>query len=125
LAVSNTRTPKSVKASCDKLFSKLIRSKNQCERCGNPIYEQLHCAHIYSRKFGSVRFDENNAKCLCAKCHRWAHDNPTEFTKWLSRTVDLDKLMLKKNKVVKRKLADWLTLEEELKRNLLHKKYLV
>ncbi len=115
------RTPRSVKRSCDTLFSKIVRARGECRRCGETKYELLHTAHIYSRKFGSVRYDENNVLCLCAKCHRWAHDAPTEFTDFIregSGSEALFALQLKKNKVVKRKLADWLELEEELKEKL-------
>lgn len=112
------RTPRSVKRSCDKLFSEIVRGRGKCEKCGESKYELLHTAHIYSRKFGSVRYDQDNAVCLCAKCHRWAHDMPIEFTYWLDKFVDLDDLQLRKNLIVKRKLADWLELEEELKEKL-------
>lgn len=110
------RTPRSVKRSCDKLFSELIRSRGRCERCGSKNY--LQCAHIYSRKFGSVRFDEENALCLCAKCHRWGHDNPLEFARFVEKKRVYDRLVKKKNKIVKRKLADWLELEQEIKAKL-------
>lgn len=112
------RTPKSVKASCDRLFSKLIRSRAKCERCGRSSGVQLQCAHIYSRKFGSVRFDPLNARCLCASCHRWGHDNPVDFGEWVQETMnihDLNLLSQHRNTPVKRKLADWLILESELK----------
>lgn len=112
------RTPQSVKASCDKLFSQLVRSRGMCQRCGETRYELLQTAHIYSRKFNSVRFDEDNAICLCARCHRWGHDNPTEFTDWLSSFVNLDALKVKKNVVSKMKLYNWLELEETLKYKL-------
>ena len=107
------RTPKSVKKSCDKLFSQLIRSQGFCTRCGSK--QNLHTAHIFSRKFNSVRFDEMNALCLCARCHRFAHDEPTEYTKWLETFINLDKLREKKNRIVKYKLHGWLSLEATLK----------
>jgi len=115
------RTPKSVKASCDKIFSKIIRSKGACERCGG--VDNLQCAHIYSRKFGSVRFDEDNALCLCAKCHRWGHDHPLEFADFAheikeTEPMKVQKLKWRKEQIVKRKMADWLELEEELKQKL-------
>lgn len=114
------RTPKSVKKSCDRLFSLIVRSQGFCTRCGST--QNLQAAHIYSRKFNSVRFDENNALCLCASCHRWQHDCPSENIKWLETFVDLDKLKLKKNTVIdKKKLHDWIELEEALKKKLKEK----
>ena len=65
----------------DKLFSKLIRSRGKCEKCGNRHF--LQTAHIISRKYGNTRHDSDNALCLCAKCHRWAHDNPYAFGMWV------------------------------------------
>ena len=112
------RTPRSVKAACDKLFSLIIRSKGSCERCSMTDYSQLHCAHIYSRKFGSVRFDEDNALCLCARCHRWGHDNPTEFADFVNEKKNTSSLKIIKELLTKRKLADWLELESELKQKL-------
>ena len=112
------RTPRSVKDSCDKLFSKIIRSQGFCTRCGEKKYELLQPAHIYSRKFNSVRFDEDNTLCLCSGCHFWAHANPTEFTKWLETFINLDKLKEKKNQVVHYKLHNWLDLETKLKEKL-------
>jgi len=112
--MSRKRTPRSVKRSCDKLFSEIVRSAGLCARCGESEYRLLQCAHIYSRKFNSVRFDEANAVCLCARCHRWGHDNPPEFIDWVEHLVDLKTLRVKKNRVSKMKLHDWLELEEEL-----------
>ena len=114
------RTPKSIKASCDKLFSQLVRSRKSCEKCGDKRYEQLHTAHIHSRKYGSIRFEELNALSLCARCHRWAHDNPTEFTKWIDKSYPgrTDLLTNLKNVIVKRKISDWKELEDTLKAKL-------
>ena len=110
------RTPRSVKKSCDRLFSQIIRSLGFCVRCGSK--QNLQCCHIYSRKYNSVRFDEQNAVCLCARCHRWGHDNPTDFTKWLETFINLDRLREKRNKIVKYKLDDWLQLEAVLKQKV-------
>ena len=66
----------------DKLFSEYIRKRamnrvHGCERClGNKAsYKQLHCAHMFSRRKHSVRFDSDNAVGLCSGCHRFLDDN--------------------------------------------------
>lgn len=72
---------------CDAVFSKLIRARDQrCLHCGKgPEQAQLHCSHVYSRKNLSVRWDEMNAKALCAYHHRrfW-HEQPKEALEWLT-----------------------------------------
>lgn len=68
---------------CDVLFSKIVRSKGRCEVCGK--IETLQCAHIISRKNHQVRWDPDNALCLCMHHHLyWAHKEPMEFAMWLS-----------------------------------------
>lgn len=61
----------------DTIFSKKIRERGACQFCGSTSF--LNCAHIISRKYQQVRWDKDNARVLCAKCHRNAHDNPLWF----------------------------------------------
>ena len=80
-----SKPTKPLKTKADALFGRLIRSRGACQRCGRTSSEvQLQCAHIVSRRFTATRWDENNALCLCAGCHRWGHDNPIEFTKFVT-----------------------------------------
>lgn len=73
----------------DAIFSDLIRERADytCERCGSQEpgrkSRAIHCAHIHGRRGRSTRWDIDNAVCLCAKCHFWFTDHPTEFTLWL------------------------------------------
>lgn len=64
----------------DTLFSSLIRSLGYCENCGKT--EHLQCAHWISRRFRNTRWDPDNAFCLCAGCHMYFGDHPTEFGRW-------------------------------------------
>jgi hypothetical protein len=92
-------TKKSQKARADKLFSLVIRKIGKCEKCGSTT-GQLQCAHIYSRRHLHTRYDLNNALCLCAGCHFWAHQNPVLFARWLEIYVGgslLDQLRDKTN----------------------------
>ena len=73
-------TSKSMKAASDKLFSKIVRSVGQCEHCGSRAY--LQCCHWISRRYAHTRTDFDNAFCLCATCHIWFTDHPTEWGRW-------------------------------------------
>lgn len=70
----------------DKAFSAKVREKGACERCGKT--ETLQCAHIFPRTRYSVRWDYENALCLCYACHiHWAHKNPCEFAEWVIKKL--------------------------------------
>lgn len=67
----------------DLLFSKYIRLRGVCERCGVDDAKKLQCAHVINRTHKGLRYNEDNALCLCIKCHLfWAHRSPLEFTDW-------------------------------------------
>lgn len=93
------RNTSTLKNKADKLFGQIIRSRGRCQRCDRqPPEVSLQCAHILSRRFTATRWDENNALCLCAGCHFWAHNNPIEFTKLVEGilgTENLEKLLEK------------------------------
>lgn len=69
----------------DDIFSKVVRKRGYCERCMKIDYSKLQCSHIHSRTKMSVRWDLDNAFCLCSGCHLyWWHVHPidsAEFTK--------------------------------------------
>lgn len=69
-----------MKNKLDKIFSLVVRKRGYCQRCNMVDYEKFQCCHIYSRANLAVRWTLNNALCLCAGCHFWGHQNPTEFT---------------------------------------------
>ncbi len=69
----------------DVLFSKIIRAKGHCERCGKS--SDLQCSHVISRLYSATRTDTSNAQCLCAGCHRFFTNNPIEFTEWIYSTI--------------------------------------
>lgn len=72
-----------LKNKADRLFSEFIRSQGVCEWCGRSNNVQLQCAHIFSRRYLVTRWEPINAVCLCAGCHRKAHDQPVEFTEFV------------------------------------------
>ena len=74
---------RSITRKLDKAFSLIIRSHGKCERCLRSGTVKLETSHVFSRANRAVRWEELNASCLCSGCHRWAHQNPVEFTEWV------------------------------------------
>ena len=73
----------------DILFSKYIRLRADytCEYCGsvqNPETKrpQMDTAHFKGRRYRQVRWDTDNAACLCHGCHMHMHDNPDTWAKF-------------------------------------------
>ena len=97
----------------DKIFSEIIRAGGYCQRCGEYKPKQmLHAAHIFPRTHKRLRWNLNNAFCLCYRCHiHWWHQNPIEATKWASSVRDIGELeeIYKINKPVKEfEMEEWL-----------------
>lgn len=82
---------KTFKNKSDILFSKIIRARGHCQRCGESNPAQLQCAHIITRKYSAVRTCEENAWCLCARCHRRLTDWPREHSRYITETIGSDK----------------------------------
>lgn len=62
----------------DSLFSELVRTSAnyECQAWGYHGVRcscQMQCAHIKSRRYKSIRWDERNALCLCASHHMHYH----------------------------------------------------
>ena len=89
---------KGPRGKADQLFSKIIRSRGECEKCGSTDY--LQCAHIVSRRYSATRCDTANALCLCAKCHRYFTDNPVEWAQWVAMGEGLYKYLRLKEKAL-------------------------
>jgi hypothetical protein len=89
----------------DTAFSNAVRMSKgyQCEHC-HKSDGKMECAHIYGRRYKSVRWDTMNALCLCHSCHRYFTENPVAFTRWLEETAGqgfLDILNEKRNEIFK------------------------
>ena len=83
-------TKKSLKLQADKLFSDIVRKDNICEWCGvHGEKSDFECAHIFSRRYLSTRWDLLNGLCLCHACHRRAHNKPVEFTEFVKEYLGL------------------------------------
>jgi hypothetical protein len=113
------RSITSVKKSCDVLWSQIIRAGGYCEKCGARP-EKLDAHHVYGRTNHRLRWDLRNGVALCYRCHiHWAEEYPLEFAAWFAEhrpddvvyLADVNRLGL-----VKRTLADYVALREELLR---------
>lgn len=73
----------------DELFSQVIRSQGYCEAEGfdnRPCSNQLQAAHIVTRGRSATRTDTRNAFCLCFAHHRYFHDYPRQFSRFITDT---------------------------------------
>ena len=73
---------KPLKKKCDTLFSKQIRSHGKCQfigldkvRCSTV----LQCAHIVTRGCLHLRYNYQNALCLCSGHHWYYTNHPADF----------------------------------------------
>jgi hypothetical protein len=112
------RTVSSVKKSCDRLWSEIVRAGGECERCGRTSEEsQLHAHHVFGRNNHRLRFEPRNGVCLCARCHRWTHDNPLSYATWFREHRPDDDAFLQAEALkglLKRNLHSYLELEQQL-----------
>jgi hypothetical protein len=103
-----------LKRQADKLFSTKVRSRGRCEWC-KAVNDTLQCAHIYSRNNLHLRYDEQNALCLCSKCHFKWHQRPLEGAEWFSETYpERDKYLAHERNILE-KSFDYEKRIEELK----------
>lgn len=117
------RNTKPLKRKADELFSKIVRSRGICERCGRrPPAVILDCSHIMSRKYHGTRWSEDNAQAICKGCHFWQHQNPAENALFLLETVGEEKLAELRERALEYagriKKVDYEALVAELKEKL-------
>jgi MoaA/NifB/PqqE/SkfB family radical SAM enzyme len=79
------RTPRQgVKNKLDKLFTQIVmfRDDRTCQWCGK-TQGQMQTSHVVGRTNLHLRWNLNNACCLCAFCHlrKW-HAHPLEAVEW-------------------------------------------
>ena len=89
----------------DILFSQYIRTRDRwtCQKCHKrykPKSQGLHCAHMFSRRKESTRFDPDNCCSLCFGCHQYIDSHPFEKIEFFEKRLGkerLAKLRLKSN----------------------------
>lgn len=77
----------------DKLHSLVVRERDQ-HRCQWPACGrskaggwQMHCAHIFSRRYKQTRWLAVNALTLCAVHHQWATEHETEWKEFARQRI--------------------------------------
>lgn len=66
------------------------RDQNICQRCGRTEGEFhldgfpviLQWSHVKGRRFHGLRWEPDNSKILCSKCHAWWGNNPVLAMDW-------------------------------------------
>ena len=106
----------SARTTCDLYFSKVVRLRGVCERCGAPPPHEA--AHIIRRRFVGdpdgigLRWNEDNAWCLCIPCHRTVDEDAVMFAELVERTIGLTKYLelqaVKNGKHRPWREADWI-----------------
>lgn len=74
------------RGAADVLFSRIVRSRGTCERCGKPATDT---AHIIGRLYSATRCLEDNAWALCRSCHRLTGDHAGYFMTLVADTIGI------------------------------------
>ena len=78
----------SQRAAADRVFSLYIRKRDgACRACGYSWPSELQCAHIWSRRYYAIRFDERNAVALCRGCHIMFTHSPVHWAVWCEENI--------------------------------------
>jgi len=104
-----TKTKTWYRDKLDIVFSQYIRLRDQrCQKCGKETV--LHCSHVIPKSQSYyLRWDELNAKALCAGCHLyWWHKDILAAKEWFDEKFpDRAKYL-----ATKRNIASNFTLED-------------
>jgi hypothetical protein len=100
-------------AELDRLTSIIVRRRDgRCVTCGSS--QGLQCAHFYSRRYLSVRFDLRNCNAMCAGCN-WRHNTDRRpYERYMRKAygpavvAELDGLQLSLGKVTDEELDELL-----------------
>lgn len=81
----------------DILFSLSIRKIGHCAAYGTAAGTlckgNLQCAHIMSRRYIALRWDDRNAVPLCMAHHHWFTHRPADWEQWCrDNGIDWDEL---------------------------------
>lgn len=110
-----TPTKKTLIKKLDTVMSQIVRSRGVCAKCGKGAEQvTLQCAHIFSRRNMSVRFDLRNLLALCYACHfHWAHKEPIQFYEFIEQYLgeyEFSQLKIRARGIVKWSIEDLQTL---------------
>ena len=94
------------------------RDGHKCRKTGSTA--RLQWAHVYSRRYRSIRWDPDNSLCLSAGAHLWWHHQPVMAALWWVGEVGVGfdvRLRARMGQAVKQdRKATLLCLRQELKR---------
>jgi 5-methylcytosine-specific restriction endonuclease McrA len=65
------------------------RDKYKCQHCGRTKTKgyKIDASHVIPKETNKwLAANPENIKALCARCHRWWHNNPLEAGLWYSET---------------------------------------
>lgn len=85
---------KTLSKQLDDLAGAIVRSRGYCEHCGRK--DKLQWCHIVGRSARQVRWDLDNAYCLCHQCHFYFTNHPHTFYDFVG-AERYAKLMLRAN----------------------------
>ena len=102
----------------DALVGARVRARGFCEDVGRPHKGVLQWAHIISRSYHNTRWDEDNALCLCAGCHKYYTDRPLEWELFLIQNWSREKLEDLKKRALSHKKINYKELYKQLKESI-------
>lgn len=70
----------------DQLARRVVFERDGHKCCVTGRTDNLQWAHVYSRRYRSIRWDPDNSLCLNAGAHLNAHHQPLEFARWFEAT---------------------------------------
>lgn len=101
----------------DTIFSIYIRLRDKhCQKCGRE--DNLQCSHVIPRDHYALRWNENNCKALCYKCHlHWWHKDILDAQNWFKEKFpERAKYLLEhRNDMSDYSLEDYIKMYEDLK----------
>ena len=86
----------------DKLFSLIVRHSGLCDAGYRSHAGAVQCAHLVSRSYRSVRWDEANALPLCAGCHVYYTHHPLEWEQYITERNGPEAIAALKARAMKR-----------------------
>jgi hypothetical protein len=124
-----SKNKKNAKSKADKYFSKYIRLRDsdsnglsKCITCGTfKSWKEMDCGHFISRRFESVRYDEQNAHAQCKKCNRFENGNQFEHGMKLDKKYGegtAESLLQKSKMICRRKKSDYEWIAKEYKQKI-------
>ena len=83
---------KELRREADRLCGLIVRSRGGCEYAPCGARTDLQWAHIFTRGYHKIRWDEDAALCLCRRHHCFFTYRPLAWLEWLSEKLGPAKL---------------------------------